>query len=155
MGPVTAEFERQFATMVGVKHALAVTNCTAALPLAPLPLGAGPADTVICPSLTFVATANAIRYTGAIPVFADVTGVENCNISPESIAACLDASTKGICVVHYGGYPCDMDSIMALARRHGLYVVEDVAHAPGAGCWVTLPADRQGGGGGLVFKKGG
>ena len=99
----------------------------------------GPGDTVICPSLTFVATANAIRYTGAAPVFADVTSAENCNISPESIAACLDATTKGICVVHYGGYPCDMDSIMALARRHGLYVVEDVAHAPGAGCWVTLP----------------
>ncbi len=84
MGPVTAEFERQFAAMVGVKHAFAVTNCTAALHLAHLALGAGPGDTVICPSLTFVATANAIRYTGAAPVFADVTSVENCNISPES-----------------------------------------------------------------------
>lgn len=145
MGPVTAEFEHHFAAMVGVKHALAVTNCTAALHLAHLALGAGPGDTVICPSLTFVATANAIRYTGAIPVFADVTSVENCNISPESIAAHIDATTKGICVVHYGGYPCDMDPIMALARRHGLYVVEDVAHAPGAGCWVTLPDDGQDG----------
>ena len=153
MGPVTAEFERQFAAMVGVKHAFAVTNCTAALHLAHLALGAGPGDTVICPSLTFVATANAIRYTGAAPVFADVTSVENCNISPESIAACLDATTKGICVVHYGGYPCDMDSIMALARRHGLYVVEDVAHAPGAGCWVTLPGNGQDGGGERVFKQ--
>jgi dTDP-4-amino-4,6-dideoxygalactose transaminase len=153
MGPVTAEFERQFAAMVGVKHAFAVTNCTAALHLAHLALGAGPGDTVICPSLTFVATANAIRYTGAVPVFADVTSVENCNISPESIAACLDTTTRGICVVHYGGYPCDMDSILALARRHGLYVVEDVAHAPGAGCWVTLPGNGPGGDGERVFKQ--
>jgi dTDP-4-amino-4,6-dideoxygalactose transaminase len=153
MGPVTAEFEQQFATMVGVKHALAVTNCTAALHLAHLALGAGPGDTVICPSLTFVATANAIRYTGAVPVFADVTSVENCNISLESLATCLDTTTKGICVVHYGGYPCDMDSIMALARRHGLYVVEDVAHAPGAGCSVTLPGDGQDGSGERVFKQ--
>ena len=89
MGPVTAEFERQFAAMVGAKHAFAVTNCTGMLHLAHLALGAGPGDTVICPSLTFVATANAIRYTGAAPVFADVTSVENCNISPESIAAVL------------------------------------------------------------------
>lgn len=139
MGPVTAEFERQFAVMVGVKYAFAVTNCTAALHLAHLALGAGPGDTVICPSLTFVATANAIRYTGATPVFADVTGLDNCNISPESITSCIDATTKGICVMHYGGYPCDMAGIMALAQRHGLYVVEDAAHAPGAGCWVTVP----------------
>ena len=153
MGPVTAEFEQQFAAMVGVKHAYAVTNCTAALHLAHLALGAGPGDTVICPSLTFVATANAIRYTGATPVFADVTSPENCNIAPESIAARLDATTKGVCVVHYGGYPCDMDRIMALARQHGLYVVEDVAHAPGAGCWVTVPAQGQEGGGARVFKQ--
>src|ERR671923_1647264 len=95
MGSVTAEFERHFAALVGVKHAFAVTNCTAALHLAHLALGAGPGDTVICPSLTFVATANAIRYTGATPVFADVTNAENCNISPGSIASCLDTTTKG------------------------------------------------------------
>lgn len=153
MGPVTAEFEQQFATMVGVKHALAVTNCTAALHLAHAALGAGPGDTIICPSLTFVATANAIRYTGASPIFADVTSTENCNVSPERIAACINETTKGICVVHYGGYPCDMEGIMALARRHGLYVVEDAAHAPGAGCWVTLPGDGQDGAGKRVFKS--
>jgi dTDP-4-amino-4,6-dideoxygalactose transaminase len=152
MGPVTAEFERQFGAMVGVKHAFAVTNCTAALHLAHLALGAGPGDSVICPALTFVATANAIRYTGANPVFADVTSAENCNIAPESIAACINATTKGICVVHYGGYPCDMEAIMALARRHGLYVVEDVAHAPGAGCWVTIPEDGSEAGE-RVFKQ--
>jgi dTDP-4-amino-4,6-dideoxygalactose transaminase len=153
MGPVTAEFEQQFAAMVGVQHAFAVTNCTAALHLAHLALGAGPGDTVICPALTFVATANAIRYTGATPVFADVTSAQNCNISPESIAACVDATTKGICVVHYGGYPCDMEAIMALARQHGLYVVEDVAHAPGAGCWVTMPDNGQGETPERVFKQ--
>jgi dTDP-4-amino-4,6-dideoxygalactose transaminase len=143
MGPVTAEFEQEFAAMVGVQHAFAVTNCTAALHLAHLALGVGPGDTVICPALTFVATANAIRYTGATPVFADVTGIANCNISPGSIEACVDETTKGICVVHYGGYPCDMEAIMALARQHGLYVVEDTAHAPGAGCWVTMPGNRH------------
>jgi dTDP-4-amino-4,6-dideoxygalactose transaminase len=152
MGPVTAEFEHHFAALVGVKHAVAVTNCTAALHLAHLALGAGPGDTVICPSLTFVATANAIRYTGATPVFADVTSVANCNIAPASIAAQIDARTKGICVVHYGGYPCDMAPILALARRHGLYVVEDVAHAPGAGCWLPGPDQGQAGGAARVFR---
>ena len=153
MGPVTTEFEQQFSAMVGVKHAFAVTNCTAALHLAHLALGAGPGDTVICPALTFVATANAIRYTGATPVFADVTSPTNCNIALENITDRLDATTKGICVVHYGGYPCDMEGIMDLARRHGLYVVEDVAHAPGAGCWMTMPLAGLGQEGERVFKQ--
>jgi dTDP-4-amino-4,6-dideoxygalactose transaminase len=134
MGPVTAEFEQRFAAYVGVRYAFAVTNCTAALHLAHLALGAGPGDHIICPSLTFVATANAIRYTGATPVFADITAPDNLNIAPDDIEAKIDAATKGICVVHYGGYPCDMERIMHLARRHRLYVVEDAAHAPGAAC---------------------
>ena len=132
MGPVTAEFEAQFAEMVGVKHAFAVTNCTAALHLAHMALGAAPGDTVICPSLTFVATANAIRYTGATPVFADITSADDLNISPDDIESKIDDTTKGICIVHYGGYPCDMDRILDIAKAHQLYVVEDVAHAPGA-----------------------
>ena len=136
MGPVTLEFEQQFADYVGVQYAFAVTNCTAALHLAHVALGAGPGDTVICPALTFVATANAIRYTGATPVFADITGEDNLNISPTDIAAKIDATTKGICIVHYGGYPCDMDRILDIAQRHNLYIVEDVAHAPGAGDWL-------------------
>jgi dTDP-4-amino-4,6-dideoxygalactose transaminase len=140
MGPLTADFEQQFAAYVGVKYAFAVTNCTAALHLAHLALGAGPSDTIICPSLTFVATANAIRYTGATPVFADVTSPENLNISPDDITAKIDATTKGICVVHYGGYPCAMDRIMQIAQHHQLYVVEDVAHAPGAMCWMPQEA---------------
>lgn len=137
MGPVTAEFERRFAAFVGVRHAFAVTNCTAALHLAHLALGAGPGDTVLCPSLTFVATANAIRYTGAMPVFVDITSPADLNLDPQDVEAKIDASTKGICVLHYGGYPCDMERILDIARRHQLYVVEDVAHAPGARTQVT------------------
>jgi dTDP-4-amino-4,6-dideoxygalactose transaminase len=132
MGPVTAEFEARFAETLGVKYAFAVTNCTAALHLAHMALGAAPGDTIICPSLTFVATANAIRYTGATPVFADITSADDLNISPDDIEAKIDDTTKGICIVHYGGYPCDMDRILDIAKAHQLYVVEDVAHAPGA-----------------------
>jgi dTDP-4-amino-4,6-dideoxygalactose transaminase len=143
MGPVTAEFERRFAAFINVKHAFAVTNCTAALHLAHLALGAGPGDTVLCPSLTFVATANAIRYTGAMPVFADITSDNDLNLAPDDVEAKIDASTKGICVLHYGGYPCDMERILAIARRHHLYVVEDAAHAPGATAWVTDAAGER------------
>lgn len=154
MGPVTVEFEQCFADYIGVKHAFAVVNCTAALHLAHVALGVGAGDTIICPSLTFVATANAIRYTGAMPVFADITSADDLNLSPDDIEAKIDASTKGICVVHYGGYPCDMDRIMSIARRHHLYVVEDVAHAPGAACWVTLPPSTSSTGDGVVKKCG-
>lgn len=154
MGPVTAEFERRFAAYVGVKHAFAVTNCTAALHLAHLALGAGPGDKIICPSLTFVATANAIRYTGATPVFADITSEDDLNVSPDDIAAKIDEHTKGICVMHYGGYPCDMERIMRIARQHGLYVVEDAAHAPGAACWMSAgTAGDEKTPGGRVLKK--
>jgi dTDP-4-amino-4,6-dideoxygalactose transaminase len=137
MGPVTAEFEKCFAEYVGVKYAFAVTNCTAALHLAHMALGAGPGDKIICPSLTFVATANAIRYTGATPVFADIISVDDLNNAPDDIEAKIDESTKGICVLHYGGYACDMESITDIAKRHNLYVVEDAAHAPGAATWIT------------------
>lgn len=144
MGPITAEFERCFAEYIGVKYAFAVTNCTAALHLAHLALGAGPGDKIICPSLTFVATANAIRYTGATPVFADITSVDDLNNAPDDIEARIDASTKGICVLHYGGYPCNMERITDIAKRHKLYVVEDAAHAPGAATWITDDATTPG-----------
>ena len=137
MGPVTMGFEQRFADYIGVEYAFAVTNCTAALHLAHLALGTGPGDTIICPSLTFVATANAIRYTGATPIFADITGSDDLNIAPDSIEAKIDTTTKGICIVHYGGYPCDMERILHLARRYNLYVVEDAAHAPGAAAWIS------------------
>ena len=132
MGGVTAAFEADFAALTGASHALAVTNCTAALHLAGLALGWGPGDEVIVPSLTFVATANAVRYCGATPVFADVTSADDLSLSPDDVAARLTPRTRAIVVVHYGGYAADMPALLALAGRHGLEVVEDVAHAPGA-----------------------
>jgi dTDP-4-amino-4,6-dideoxygalactose transaminase len=132
MGQVTREFERQFADRVGVRHAYAVTNCTAALHMAHLALGIGPGDEVIVPSLTFVATANAVLYAGATPVFADITGLEDLNLSPSDVEQRITPRTRAIVVMHYGGYPCAMDEITALARRHNLSVIEDAAHAPGA-----------------------
>ena len=132
MGEMTAAFEADFTALTGAGHALAVTNCTAALHLAGLALEWGPGDEVIVPSLTFVATANAVRYTGATPVFADITSAEDLSLSVEDAAARITPRTRAIIVVHYGGHAADMPAILALAERHGLDVVEDVAHAPGA-----------------------
>jgi dTDP-4-amino-4,6-dideoxygalactose transaminase len=132
MGGVTQAFENEFSAYVGVKHSLAVTNCTAALHMACLAIGLGPGDEVILPALTFVATANAVRYTGATPVFADVTSELNLNISPDSIEQHITSRTRAIIPVHYGGYPCDMPRIMEIARKHKLFVIEDDAHAIGS-----------------------
>lgn len=132
MGPVTQQFEAAFAAMCGAKHAFAVSNGTTALHLAYAALGLGPGDEVIVPALTFVATANAIRYTGATPVFADVTSLADLTIAPADVAAKITPRTRAIAVMHYGGHLCDMDAIAALADRHGLAVVEDACHAPGA-----------------------
>jgi len=132
MGNVTQEFETAFASYIQVKHAIAVTNATAALHLACLVLGIGPGDEVIVPSLTFVATANAVRYVGATPVFADIVGDDNLNISPAAIKAQITSRTRAIIVVHYAGYPCDMPAILDIAREHKLFVIEDAAHAVGS-----------------------
>mgnify|MGYP001559285870 CR=1 FL=1 len=132
MGAVTQQFEAEFAHLTGSRHALAVSNATVALHLACRALGIGPGDEVIVPSLTFVATANAVLYTGAEVRFADVIGPDDLTISPEAIAAQTTPRTKAILVMHYGGYPCRMPEILALAQRHGLVVIEDAAHAPGA-----------------------
>ena len=132
MGEVTQAFEREFAAFIGAKHTLAVTNATAALHLACLAAGIGPGDEVIVPSLTFVATANAVRYTGATPVFADLESLDWLNISPASIASRITGRTRAILVVHYAGYPCDMPAIQEIAHRHNLVVLEDSAHAIGS-----------------------
>lgn len=132
MGAVTEEFEQAFAAYLGAKYAMAVTNATAALHLACVAAGLGPRDEAIVPSLTFVATANAVRYTGATPVFADIAGEDDLNISYHSIEKLINERTRAILVVHYGGYACDMPSIMELAREHGLIVIEDAAHAIGS-----------------------
>ena len=101
-------------------------TCPVSLP------GLGPGDEAILPSLTFVATANAVRYTGATPVFADIEGEASLNVSAQAIQACLTPRTRAILVVHYGGYACDMPAILAIAREHGLVVIEDAAHAIGS-----------------------
>jgi dTDP-4-amino-4,6-dideoxygalactose transaminase len=132
MGPVTKDFESAFADYLGVKHAMAVSSGTAAMHLAHHALGLEQGDEVICPSLTFVATANAILYTGAMAVFADIRSLDDLTISPYDIESRIGERTKGIVVVHYAGFPCNMDRIMEIARSHNLFVVEDAAHAVGA-----------------------
>jgi len=132
MGAVTQAFEEEFAAYAGARHAIAVANGTAALHLACLAAGLRAGDEVIVPALTFVATANAVRYTGARPVFADITSEHDLNISPATIESCLTPRTRAVIVMHYGGYPCDMPGIMALAKKHDLVVIEDAAHAVGS-----------------------
>lgn len=132
MGSVTAQFEQDFASMTGSPHCLTVSNATEALHLACVALGIGPGDEVIVPSLTFVATANAVLYTGASVRFADITSPNDLTISPASIEACITPRTKAIIVMHYGGYPCDMPAIMDIAHQHNLHIIEDAAHCPGA-----------------------
>jgi dTDP-4-amino-4,6-dideoxygalactose transaminase len=132
MGGVTQQFEQEFSAFTGAKYALSVSNATAALHMACLALGIGPGDEVIVPSLTFVATANAVRYVGATPVFADVSGDDDFNISPDEIEKRITPKTRAIIVVHYAGYPCDMPRIMEIAAKHSLEVIEDNAHGVGA-----------------------
>ena len=129
-GPKNAELEAMFAEMLGVKYAVSVTNCTDALHLSCLICGFGPGDEVLCPSLTFAASANCIRYTGATPVFCDIVGPEHINIDPKDIEKKITPRTKGIVVVHMAGFPARMDEIMAIARKHSLKVVEDACHGP-------------------------
>lgn len=129
-GPKNAELEAMFAEMLGAKFAVSVTNCTDALHLSCIVCGFSPGDEVLCPSLTFAASANCIRYTGATPVFCDIVGPDHINIDPEVIERKITPRTKGIVVVHMAGFPARMDEIMAIARKHGLKVVEDACHGP-------------------------
>jgi dTDP-4-amino-4,6-dideoxygalactose transaminase len=132
MGDRTTEFERAFCEELGGGHVLAAANGTAALHLAVRSAGIGPGDEVIVPDLTFVATANAVLYEEATPVFADVVGEHDLTVDPDDIASKITPRTKAIMVMHYAGYPCRMDEILSVAREHGLAVIEDCAHAPGA-----------------------
>lgn len=132
MGAITEQFENEFRTAIHANYAIAVSNGTVALHMALLAVGVGPGDEVIVPSLTFVATANAVLYTGAEVVFADIRGSHDLTISPEDIARKITPKTKAIIVMHYGGYPCDMAAIYHLARVRNIFVIEDAAHAPGA-----------------------
>jgi perosamine synthetase len=124
-------FEDAFARFCDVPCAVSCNNGTSALHLALMALGIGPGDEVLVPALTYIATANAVRYCNATPVFVD-SEPRTMNIDPAAIAARITAKTKGIIVVHLYGHPCDMDPILALARKHDLFVLEDAAEAHGA-----------------------
>src|ERR1051326_2013909 len=131
LGSFIEQFENSFAAYCGTSKAVACNNGTSALHLALSALGVGPGDEVIVPALTFIATANAVHYCGATPVFADAE-LSTMNIDPEQIEKHLSARTRGIIVVHLYGRPANMDPILSLARRHGLWLVEDAAQAHGA-----------------------
>jgi len=130
-GPRVAEFEKRFADYVGAAQAVAVSSCTTALHLALLVAGIRPGDEVLCPSLSFIATANAIIYAGASPVFVDIDGA-TFNMDPGSIERSITPRTKAILVVHQIGLPSPLAEIRAIAASHGLIVVEDAACAIGS-----------------------
>jgi len=130
-GPEVAAFEREFAALVGAPHACAVSSCTTALHLALVAAGVGPGDEVVTVSHSFIATANAIRYCGALPVFVDVE-LDTFNIDPALVDAAITPRTKAILAVHQLGMPCDLASLVATARRQGVPLIEDAACAIGS-----------------------
>jgi dTDP-4-amino-4,6-dideoxygalactose transaminase len=127
-GPKTVEFEKQFKEYVNADFAIGLNSCTAGLHISQLAAGIGEGDEVITTPYTFVATANTIIHTGAKPVFVDIDPV-TMNIDPSKIEEKITERTRAIIPVHFAGYPCDMDSIMAIAKKHNLIVIEDAAHA--------------------------
>ncbi len=130
-GPRIADLESAFSAATGGEvQCVALSSATAGLHLSLLALGIGAGDEVIVPSLTFVACANVIRYVGATPVFADVTGELDWNLSPADVAARITPRTRAIMVVHYAGYPCDMDQFQTISQDNGLALIEDCSHAP-------------------------
>mgnify|MGYP000103159937 CR=1 FL=1 len=141
-GPEVAAFEAEFATAVGAPHACAVSSCTAALHLALLAIGVGPGDEVITVSHSFIATANAVRYCGATPVFVDIQPA-TFNIEPALVEAAISERTRCILCVHQMGMPCDLRALLDIARRRSLPIVEDAACAVGSeilwsGRWERL-----------------
>jgi len=130
LGPKTKEFEEKFAAYIGVKYAVAVNSATAALHLALKVLEIEGYEIITTP-MTFISTNHAIIYNKGIPVFADIEA-DTLNISPDSIKKLITNKTKAILLVHYGGYPCDMDEIVDMAEKYNLFVIEDCAHACGA-----------------------
>lgn len=129
-GPKCEELEKLFQDMLNVKYAVSLTNCTAALHLACILCDIKEGDEVLCPSLTFAASVNCIRYVGATPVFCDVIGPNHLNIDPKEIEKNITKNTKAIIVVHMAGFPAKMDEIMGIANRYNLRVIEDACHGP-------------------------
>ncbi len=167
LGPEVAAFEEEFAAWCGVPHAVAMNSGTTALHLALLAAGVGPGDDVITSPFTFIATACAIRYVGANPVFADIDFATR-NLDPEAAAKALTPRTRAILPVHLYGQTADMDPLRALAERNGLALIEDAAQAHGAsyhgapagglgalGCFSFYPTKNLGalGEGGLVTTR--
>lgn len=145
-GPQVAAFEAEFAAWVDAPHACAVSNCTVALHLALLALGVGPGDEVVTVSHTFIASANAIRQCGGVPVFVDIEA-GGYNIDAGAIAAAITRRTRALLVVHQIGMPCDLPAVLAVARAHGLPVIEDAACAIGSeirmdGQWRRIGAPQ-------------
>jgi dTDP-4-amino-4,6-dideoxygalactose transaminase len=145
-GPEVAAFEKEFAAYVGAPFATAVSNCTTALHLALLALGVSEGDEVITVSHSYIATANAVKYCGAKPVFVDVE-LETYNIDPTLIEAAITPKTKAILCVHQIGMPCDLEGVLAVAKRHNIPVIEDAACAIGSeikidGEWEKIGAPR-------------
>ncbi|MEW6736545.1 MAG: DegT/DnrJ/EryC1/StrS family aminotransferase [Acidobacteriota bacterium] len=130
-GTRVLEFERAFAEYVGAPEAIAVSSGTAALHLALYAANCGPGDSVICPSYSFIASANVIRYCGAEPIFVDIDR-QTCNINPALLAEVCQSNTKAILAVHQVGLPAPLDEIIAFAKRHNLIVIEDAACAIGS-----------------------
>jgi len=130
-GPRVAEFESRFAAYIGCNHAIAVSSCTTALQLALVAIGIGPGDEVICPSLSFIATASSIACLGATPVFADID-LATYNVDPLHVESLITPRTKAIMVVHQIGLAADMAAFLKIAEKHGLRLIEDAACAIGA-----------------------
>src|SRR5690348_9353265 len=130
-GPRVQEFEEAFAAAIGVPHAVAVSSCTAALHLALIAYGIGPGDEVVVPSLSFIATANAVRYVGARPVFADVDLVTQ-NLTPETVQPHLTGRTRAVILVDQAGVPADLNAMRALCDPLQVTVIEDAACAAGS-----------------------
>src|ERR1700712_1954620 len=130
-GPRVAEFEQKFAAYTGAKYAVAVSNCTTALHLSMIVAGIGPGDEVICPYLSYIATANAIKYVGAIPVFAEINPA-NYNLDMHDTAKKIKNKTKAILLVHQIGMPADINAFKNLAEKHNLKLIEDAACAAGS-----------------------
>jgi len=132
MGPRTEAFEQAFAAKLGARHAIAVSSCTAALHLAYLAAGVGPGDEVIVPSYTFAATASAILYCRATPVFADIIGPDQLSIDPAEVERLITPRTKAVAAVHYAGYAAQVDRLAQLCASRQLALIEDAAHSPSA-----------------------
>jgi perosamine synthetase len=130
-GPKVQEFEEKFALYTKAKYAVAVSNCTTALHLSIIVAGIGIGDEVICPSMSYIATANSIKYVGAIPVFAEVKG-DNYNLDPIDVEKRITGKTKAILIVHQVGMPADIDTFTAICKKYDLKLIEDAACAVGS-----------------------